>query len=228
MNYEEKYNEILEWARKNKARLNGVPIEEVLPELRESEDERIRKIITDSVFYQYGAGVEYKDVLDYLDKLEKQKERCLLTKEEEYILHRIIEYLEDETCPSEWINLLHDIYCLPYKKYEEQKPAEVDESTKRLNDNWMKQHFDDYKGWNKATINGEPIPTENQSVDIPLTEWSEEDENARQNLIAHFEGKILRLSGEAKKEAVDWLKSLRPSWKPSEETRCDTSKVIPR
>ncbi len=39
----------------------------------ESEDERIRKIISDSVFYQYGAGVEYKDVLDYLDKLEKQK-----------------------------------------------------------------------------------------------------------------------------------------------------------
>ena len=46
---------------------------EVIPELRESEEERIRKIITDSVFYQYGAGVEYKDVLDYLDKLEKQK-----------------------------------------------------------------------------------------------------------------------------------------------------------
>ena len=38
------------------------------------DDERIRKIITDSVFYQYGAGVEYKDVLDYLDRLEKQKE----------------------------------------------------------------------------------------------------------------------------------------------------------
>ena len=28
---------------------------------------------------------------------------------------------------------------------KEQKPAEVDESTKRLNDNWMEQHFDDYK-----------------------------------------------------------------------------------
>ena len=49
-------------------------LEALAPELAESEDERIRKIITDSVFYQYGAGVEYKDVLDYLDKLEKQKE----------------------------------------------------------------------------------------------------------------------------------------------------------
>ena len=29
--------------------------------------------------------------------------------------------------------------------------------------------------WNKATINGEPIPTENHSVNIPLAEWSGED-----------------------------------------------------
>ena len=50
-------------------------LKEAFPELTESEDERIKKIITDSVFYQYGAGVEYKDVLDYLDKLEKQKEQ---------------------------------------------------------------------------------------------------------------------------------------------------------
>ena len=38
------------------------------------------------------------------------------------------------------------------KKQKEQKPAEQ----------------------NNATINGEPIPTENQSVDIPLPEWSEQ------------------------------------------------------
>ncbi len=50
-------------------------LETLIPELSKSEDERIKKIITDSVFYQYGAGVEYKDVLDYLDKLEKQKEK---------------------------------------------------------------------------------------------------------------------------------------------------------
>lgn len=28
--------------------------------------------------------------------------------------------------------------------------------------------------WSKATINGEPIPTENQSVNIPLAEWSDD------------------------------------------------------
>lgn len=50
-------------------------LEFLFPDLKVSEDERIKKIITDSVFFQYGAGVEYKDVLDYLDKLEKQKEQ---------------------------------------------------------------------------------------------------------------------------------------------------------
>ncbi len=58
----------------NDKRLKGA-IETLIPELKESEDERIKKTITDSVFYLYGAGVEYKDVLDYLDKLEKQKEQ---------------------------------------------------------------------------------------------------------------------------------------------------------
>jgi hypothetical protein len=34
-----------------------------------------------------------------------------------------------------------------------------------------------------ATINGEPIPTENQSVNIPLEEWSEEDEEKLRDVV---------------------------------------------
>lgn len=100
--------------------------------------------------------------------------------------------------------------CTDWLEKQERKPAEVDESTKRLNDDWMKQHFDDYQErksaeWaelqsefknineafedgkkevvahpekyglckrSEATINGEPIPTENHSVDLPLAEWN--------------------------------------------------------
>jgi hypothetical protein len=36
----------------------------------------------------------------------------------------------------------------------------------------LKEQKSDGRG--KATINGEPIPTENQSVDIPLAEWNED------------------------------------------------------
>lgn len=77
MSIEEKsraYDEALERAKSFQEKYGGGCAEYIFPELSESEDERIKKIITDSVFYQYGAGVEYKDVLDYLDKLEKQKE----------------------------------------------------------------------------------------------------------------------------------------------------------
>ena len=37
--------------------------------------------------------------------------------------------------------------------------------------------------FNKAAINGEPIPTENQSVDIPLPIWNEEDEKIRKHIV---------------------------------------------
>ncbi len=48
-----------------------------------------------------------------------QKERGPLSKDEEYTLARIIEYLEDNDCPSEWKDLLHDVYSLPYQKEQE-------------------------------------------------------------------------------------------------------------
>lgn len=79
MDYEQKYKEILEWARKNKARLNGVPIEDVLPELAESEDEKVRKAIIGLIEElqrsdKYFAGVELTDMIAYLEKQKEQPE----------------------------------------------------------------------------------------------------------------------------------------------------------
>ena len=92
---------------------------------KESEDERMRKMLIDRVRSAEELTDELREwILTYL---EKQKERGPLTKDEEYILHRIIEHLEDETCPSDWISLLHDIYCLPYEKQKEQKPLTAKE-----------------------------------------------------------------------------------------------------
>jgi hypothetical protein len=74
-----------------------------------------------------------------------------------------------------------------------------------------------------ATINGEPIPTENYSVNIPLAEWSEEDEKMIERLITRLTWITYntRTDGTSPNitffDEIDWLKSLRPSWKPSEE-----------
>lgn len=128
--YEKKYKDSLEKARyilhtveTAGCAMHKDLLEEIFPELSESEseDERIRKVLITYFKVSVGLGVALNGVgvKDIVAWLEKQKERGPLTKDEEYTLHRIIEYLEDETCPSEWISLLHDIYCLPYKKQKE-------------------------------------------------------------------------------------------------------------
>lgn len=66
----------------------------------------------------------------------------------------------------------------------------------------------------KATINGGPISTDNQSVDIPLAEWSEEDESELQNAIDALEflgkkGVYKSESGyDAALQVASWLESL--------------------
>ena len=165
MTIEEKaraYDEALKWMRELYPGLHGATKEDAehyFPELRESEDERIRKALV----WHLKADVDF--VSNGVTKAE-----C-------------IAYLE---------------------KQKEQKP-EVDESTKRLNKNWMKQYFDEQQEQKPA-------------------EWSEEDadmlnccissiEEAKENRYAYKE-----TDGDTSYDReIDWLKSLRPSWKPSEE-----------
>ena len=64
-----------------------------------------------------------------------------------------------------------------------------------------------------ATINGEPIPTENKSVDIPLAEWSEEDDSMLNTIIADvkFVQQKCGLGTDewnVHSEAIRWIKSL--------------------
>lgn len=91
----------------------------------ESEDEKIRKALIE--YFSAGASNNETtcDIEDgkILAWLEKQKERSPLSKDEEYTLARIIEYLEDNDCPSEWKYLLLDVYALSYQK--EQNDSDV-------------------------------------------------------------------------------------------------------
>lgn len=115
-------------------------IDTTIPELAESKDEKIMKAI-----------------LIYLDWLDGRKD-C--QPKGDYTIRDMIAYLEKQ----KELPFVKDVM-LGYpglyfydgermhfrgspameEKQKEQKPVEVDESTKRLNDNWMKQHFDDYK-----------------------------------------------------------------------------------
>ena len=156
------------------------------------EDERIMKIITDSIFY--GAGVEYKDVLDYLDYLEKLKEqKPIEPSDDELQRHQDELYnfkvFAAKQAKEHHISYVHDFewnnFCAEILSYfNEQKPAE----------------------------------------------WSEEDEKNRRNLmslLANMRGD--RITEETYQKYYPWLKSLRPSWKPSEERPqvADASKMEP-
>lgn len=124
----ERYDEAIERAEKALEVLGTDKCEgarqifSLFPELKESEEERIREGLI-QYFKKFKlntfAGIEPKNILSWL---EKQKESSFLSKDEEYTLSRIIEYLEDNDCPSEWKDLLYDVYALPYQK--EQKPAD--------------------------------------------------------------------------------------------------------
>ena len=96
MDYEKKYNEILAWAKKYKARLNGMPIEDIFPELRGSEDERIRKWLID-----YFSSIKktvwiFRDITceQILDWLEKQKP-AEWSEEDEDMLNSCISSIEE-------------------------------------------------------------------------------------------------------------------------------------
>lgn len=91
---------------------------EIFPSLAESEDERTRKAIIGIIKYTTAFDTDFTQE-QMLAWLEKQKERGPLTKEEEYTLYRIIEYFEDGDEHPEWVELLRNIYNLPYVKQKE-------------------------------------------------------------------------------------------------------------
>ena len=176
-------------------------IEFLFPEVKDREDERIRKWIID----------ELKDSLheieamysgDYDNRDEQDKER-------QAYLNKALTYLE---------------------KQKEQNPAEWSEEDEKM---WKKtqKHLEDY------IREFDPYHSK-QGRDVwaclswlkslrpqPKQEWSEEDEEKINNIseiIEHcitipYSGGTLTLSKEYKKELQCFLKSLRPSWKPSEE-----------
>ena len=237
------------------------------------EDERIRKIITDSVFYQYGAGVEYKDVLDYLDKLEKQKEpentsastmvpSCWEVEQKEQK-----PYGQRDECKDCQANYAGSCKGTCEMKQKEQKPTD-DKAFEEWLDDWYQgskgisgyvvMNEAEFKNWSRGIKNmyqqkldialiqrswymegyhdrefgKEPMwiiktgesgpkhelnPKYGQLLDDEQkpAEWSEEDEYRIRQIerIAQEAGCTQKLQ----KEIHDWLKSLRPSWKPSEQ-----------
>jgi len=195
MDYEKKYNEALERARKihdeivNNEVL-GFPgqITDIFPELCESEDERMRKAALEGIEYlERDFGWDFIgdiDILDVKEYLEKQKEKKPAGCADD-VVSEAEEYTSKVSCGEYGVEVT------------------------------------------EAYIAG-VLSERNRG-----TCWSEKDERMRNQLICDVEhhkkeGLISAKQNKATKalyseiekcydEKIAWLKSLRPSWNPSEE-----------
>ena len=214
-------------------------LQTLVPELAESEDERARKWLLDYAIEMI-AGLESDISLSNYDGIKGhdpeaeaelaqwQKARAYLEKQKD-IEER---WLEDrEGCF--WDGVAEG------RKQKEQKPAAWSEGDENMLWNIISIvgesksiQADEMLDWLKSL----PLNLKKKNEDVAnlcSKEWSEEDERMRNQLIYDVEchkkeGLISAKQNKATKtlydgiekcydEKISWLKSLRPSWKPSEE-----------
>ena len=249
MDYEKKYNEALEDMRVIYPNLKGdakLAVEHAFPELRESEDEMIRKAIRCYVedmpdSYGFAHGIGKADMLAWL---EKQKDRCLFCDQhlKGYLAGRKV---TEEEKQKETKGLDVTDFCQPiHPDIAKVLPDVIDELT--WGDEKQKDKCKDCpsRGNTHSYLKG----YEDGQKEQKPAEWSEEDERMMKCcLIAinHYEktcniGDHLptKFNIEGYLTSVDkvksWLKSLRPQkkedlprWKKWYNGACGNCNNIP-
>lgn len=197
MDYEKKYNEALERAKKFEEKYGGGYAEYIFPELAETEDERILRVISEAVitfFSDYANDFEDEDRDAALAWLEKQKEQKNTS--------------ASTMAPSCW-----------EVEQKEQKPKAKAKSPLSPHELYDAKIEGISQGRQDVLDHPEQFGLQKPA------EWSEEDKEkivTISEIIEHcttipYSGGTLTLNKEYKKELLCFIKSLRPSWKPSEE-----------
>lgn len=185
--------EAIEIIRKNMPSDKSLPVYEALqtlvPELAESEDERARKWLLDYAIEMI-AGLESDISLSNYDGIKGHDPEA---EAELAQWQKARAYLEKQKEQKE--ETLRDfIDSFPYsEKQEEQNPVVTHGETYHV----------DTLGTQQVIAGKMPQKS---------AEWSEEDEDNLRRVT-----RIIEDNDSDWKELTDWLKSLRPSWKPSEE-----------
>lgn len=210
MDYEKKYKEALEAAKKlyqdcpngkNDRLYHTTDLEKIFPELAESEDEMIRKRII-ALVNAHGQGM-YKD--DMLAWLEKQKP-IILTGDDLSTLKNWVGYIQDKASELE----LNDWFVEATEKVVNKMKTLLIQHPNIIP---KEMDVDDTNFW-----------LEKQGEQKPA--WSEEDEK-EYKYVLKFVDNILNNYGNKKdyehcKRCYDWLKSLKDrvlpqnTWKPSD------------
>lgn len=186
MDYKEKYQKALERAKK------GLPIDEVFPELKESDDERIRKELISFVNKYYGEETK-KEVLAYL---ERQKEYVSDNFDDVWTTEDCTEIIEAGEKLSPRFKELFKEVChawydkgIELEKQKEKKPARWSEEDKTMLERCISKmvYIIPVPGKHGITDMSFETHTDNELADWlkylperfnlqPKQEWSEEDE----------------------------------------------------
>lgn len=185
-------------------------IQNIFPELCGSEDERIRKELVEKISnLACGCFISQEQKQKFIAYLERQKE-------------------EEEKCPT-YLDLASNEFEACMLRYLQSAANRKDDGMIMIDTKgYAAQLMEIAKKMQKptATINGEPIPTENQSVDIPLTKWTNEDERIANALILELKTNpsVATTNGYKRGDYIDWLNDLLA--KPRRECSKNDKKVL--
>ena len=208
MDYKNKYNNALEklqeaFAPKNGREISGLTracIEEIFPELKESEDERIRKEIIATIHLYYGEPLE-DEAKEMISWLEKQGNKPQGKTALEAIKEEKVDNSNKVETNSAW---------------SEEDETILDNLIYALANDRIGNNRDEYVDWLKS-IKERVQPQ-------PKQEWSEEDEKIELSIEQVMNcASLLNLVPEKIEKVRAWLKSLKGRvqpqnlWKPSDE-----------
>ena len=217
---------------------------EIFPELKESEDERIRGAIL--IYLDWLDGRKdcqpkgYYTIRDMIAYLEKQKDYELTEDDKKFIPQELIFLCNDLISHRKPLSVdekgarkikafLKSLHRQPHKTKEEWE-KQKEQHAKWSSEDWAM--LCDIAGYITGTGSSSGISNQERAdflYELPKrfnlqqkpVEWSEEDEDMRDTIIRdlkHLGGDIVNVNPAYKPE-IDWLKSLRPQphWKPSEK-----------
>ena len=247
--YEKKYNEALKRAKAaidiaaDKDLVKGVA-STIFPELRESEDERIIKLIANYIHAGVFTEDEHPMALKAIDWLEKQKEQkppvdvdpCDASWDAYYQrgLNKGYELGLEAGRKEQKPNSTEDMPYVADEHFFEREPAD---SFKYRLAEYMTKNCKKGEGPYGYSYNissesilqmaKEELIKRGELKEQKPVEWSEEDEKMLKNVLFVLESYVSRSESASSPslittyptyyKEIDWLKSLRPQWKPTEE-----------
>lgn len=196
-------------------------LEEILPELAESKDEKIRKELIEYIksikWADYALFQKFSpdDVIAWLEKQQSVEEIVERYKTSWYNEGRIDGRFEGITDDVKYQQGWHDAL----EKQGEQNStwSEEDERLRKTSISFLKHYAD--KGYENAVECIDWLKSIKDRVQPhPRREWSKEDKVMLDEIIDFFENGTVKFQHDLSLYA-SWLKSLRPQphWKPSEE-----------